>query len=457
MTQRRENLGTLTEDDFFHVLPYRNFYQYPPMLPEQPHPPVEAFGLDHAPADPRFAIFLSVPFCRVRCHSCPYFSERLPSNVDQESFLDVYLRDIERQIERYGAYRRFGSARCSTVYLGGGTASLLSPTQVSRVVALLKGAFLFEDQAEITLEGNPHEFTRPYLSAVREAGVTRVSLGYQSFEQSVLQITLNSPHTGAESRAALENAVSAGFHTVNVDLLYRLPGQTFEQWQREIDFVRQAAPESITAYEYIVHDRTAAQGLIAKGKLAGQTDRQSAHAWFQWTHERLEACGYQQMSGHAFAKPGHRQRYSDLVYAKGVELIGLGAKAYSYINGIQFAAPSRVGEFRHRMNAGQFPVLDKVSPIPTTRNLMERHVIFSLHRLSEVNADAFRSLFGKELVEEFYDEIALLVENKTIVASSAGIELTELGKRWRSNVLEAFYDPTMKAQSAAPVSGLKTG
>jgi oxygen-independent coproporphyrinogen III oxidase len=435
------------ETGFFRSLPYRNFFQYPPMMPCRPGAapmPLAAFDLNGSSDGADFAIFLSVPYCRVRCHSCTYFVERLPVLEDEEPFLDAYLAYVERQISQYAGARRFMSRRCAAVYFGGGTASLLSARQTERVLSLLKGGFDFADDAEITLEGNPHEFTTDYLGAVHEAGVTHISLGSQSFQETILRETLNSPHTAEESLASLECAMSAGFKTVNVDLLYRLPGQTFDQWQREIDVILRVLPGNITAYEYVVHSRTAAEGMIAKGKLGKQADPESAHAWYQSTRGQVTARGYEETSGHTFSRLGHRQRYSDLAYAQGAELIGLGAKAYSYVNGYQFAAPSRIEDYKRQVDAGLFPVMSSVSPPPTPRHLKERHVIFSLHRLSAVSANGFRKRFGISLFEEFAREFAFLEANGALTITPAGVELSEAGKGWRSNVLEAFYDPTFR-------------
>jgi oxygen-independent coproporphyrinogen-3 oxidase len=433
--------------EFFRSLLYRNYFQYPPMRqlkPGAPPIPATSLGLDEPLAGEDFTIFISVPFCRVRCNSCPYFVAFLPAREDQETFLDRYVARLERQLRQYASVRRFAAGRCRAVYFGGGTASLLSPRQVAHLVRLLKERFPCAEDTEITLEGNPGDFTAEYLLAARKAGATRVSLGYQSSQETILRKTLNSPHTANESLRALVSTLAAGFDTANVDLLYRLPGQTFEQWQYDIDVILGYEPESVTMYEYVVHANTAAAQLMAKGRLGQQVDRQTTHAWYLWTREQMLAHGYEEPSHGHYSKPGHEQRYSGFTYGLGCELIGLGAKAYSYVNGYQFAAPNSVPNYARLVDAGAFPVMDKASPSPSPRNLMERFVIFSLRRASAVDDTIFRRRFGRTVGEVFPDEVALLTANGTLTVTAGGIELTALGKQWRNNVLDMFYSPDFK-------------
>ncbi len=435
------------DNSFFRPLQYRNFFQYPPMRRLKPDDTSLApsdLSLDEVSASRDYTIFVSIPFCRVRCNSCPYFVAFLPVHEDQEAFLDRYLARLERQIQQWASTHRFSSGCCQAVYIGGGTASLLSPRQVERVVHLLRRSFNFAEDAEITLEGNPREFRANYLQAVQHAGITRVSLGYQSSQETILRKTLNSLHTANESLRALQNALEVGFHTVNVDLLYRLPGQMFEEWQFDIATILSYEPTSVTMYEYVVHTGTASEGLIAKGRLGEQVDRETAHAWYLWAREQLLPRGYEELRHTTFSKPGHEQQYSYFTYGRGCELVGLGAKAYGFINGYQVAAPADVHQYESLVDRGVFPVMDKASPRATLCNLMERFVIFNLRRTSFVGAEAFRNRFGCNLNDIFAGQITMLTANGTLTVTSDGIKLTDLGMLWRHNVLEVFYDPALK-------------
>src|SRR5229473_2804802 len=277
MTQTHQS-EELSQDFPYQPLPYINFFQYPPMksasLDEQTTLAAK-LALDKPMSrEGVFTIFVSIPYCRVRCHSCPFFKEFLPSHVDKQTFLDDYVDCLDIQIRKYAAMTRFSSAKCNAVYLGGGTASLLAPDQVGRIIDTLQSSFTIEPQVEITLEGNPHEFSSlEYLQRVLQSGVTRVSLGYQSSQDTILRKMLNSPHTANDSVKALQNALATGFYTVNIDLLYRLPGQTLAQWQYDLQTAIDFGPASITIYEYVIHSGSNSERLINRGILTNPTDR----------------------------------------------------------------------------------------------------------------------------------------------------------------------------------------
>jgi oxygen-independent coproporphyrinogen-3 oxidase len=316
----------------------------------------------------------------------------------------------------------------------------MSPSQVERLLDILRAGLCFAPDIEITLEGNPHEFSQEYLDAVRLSGVTRVSIGYQSSQDAVLREMLNSPHTANESLSALKNALSAGFQTVNVDLLYRLPGQTFAQWQYDIEVVLGLGPTSVTTYEYIIHERTTSARRIADGRMQTPANKSEALSWYQWVRSRMLSSGYIEPTNHTFAKPGHAQRYSDLTYGQGTELIGLGVKAYSYVNGYQLMAPKTVPTYEKAINEDLFPITH-MSPAPSRRNLMERYVIFSLRRGFGVSKHVFVERFGANLEEVFDPQLKRLSDNGTLRINESKIELSDLGREWKYNVLEAFYDP----------------
>lgn len=435
---------SLESPDFFKKIPHRDLFQYPPIQ----HPNEGEFALDARDLDldarvgNDYTIFVSIPFCRVRCNSCPYFVSLLPQK-EPDARIERYVQRLERHIDILADKARFTSGACKAVYFGGGTASLLSSEQFARLMRRLRDGLGVDDDTEVTLEGNPHEFTAAYLAAAREAGANRVSLGYQSSKQEILADRLNSPHTADEGVRALRDALAAGFRTVNVDLLYRVPGQSFAQWQEDTSFVMSLAPQSMTTYEYVVHARTVTDKRIRSGSFEAQIEREEARSWYLWLRERMLAAGYEEPSYHTFARPAHRQLYSFYSYEAGTELIGLGARSFSYVNGRHFASQATVPRYEAAIDAGLFPA-EQVSRQASRRNLMERYVIFRLRRQSQVDARHFSATFHEAITDVFRDEIEYLRANGTLEVTADGIALTELGRGWRYNVLEIFYDPRLK-------------
>lgn len=439
------------EGSRYEELLWVNSFQYPPMKPVPPSEQTALCGrlaLDKPMPSPSiFTIFVSIPYCRTRCHSCEYFKSLLPRHIDSRAFLDEYLDCLERQMQQYGTTKRFCSATCAAVYIGGGTASLLFPDQVKRVIDALRRYLPIASNAEITLEGNPHEFSSPgYLKMVKESGVTRVSIGYQSSYEAILK-ALNAPHNASESTEAVRNAMATGFSTVNIDLLYRVPSQTLEQWRHDLQTAIDFEPEGITISEYRVHPSSASERLIARGSLPQPVDRDTAHEWYLWARAQLEHSGYLEQRKGSFSKPGHDQQYAALTYGvsygEACESIALGAGAFSFVNRYQFGAPKDAELFKDQIHRGDFPVVDRVSVQASDHNMMERYIIFSFASSSLSRTD-FCRLFGQNPLAVFPHIFAKLERRGLVVVNEHEIKLTSLGISRRYNVFYEFYLDTFK-------------
>ncbi|HIE25736.1 TPA: radical SAM protein [Candidatus Poribacteria bacterium] len=439
----KKSHSSKVDPDFpYRRLPYINFYQYPPL---EPIDSVEGLSLSERLAldrpmewDPIFTIFVSIPYCLSRCHSCPFFKNLLPSRVDKHALLDDYLDCLNIPIQKYANTVRFASARCGALYIGGGTASLLDPDQVDSLIRAINGSFTMDSSVEVTLEGNPREFSREYLQQVRESGVTRVSIGFQSTQDTLLRKVINSPHDGNTSLKSVKDALAVGFDSVNVDLLYRLPGQTIEHWRHDIQTIIEFEPESITIYPYGIHSGSAAERLIKRGSLERPVDEDTAYEWYLWAKEQLKKRGYVEQRKSGFIRLGHEQKYGKLSYVKGCEIVGLGAGAYSFINQYQFRAPKDAELYKEQARRGSFPVVSELSVQATNRNMMERYVIFNFFA-SSLNRKDFNHRFGQDPLDVFPQIFSRLKRHGLVTIGDKEIRLTDLGKRWRNNVFYEFY------------------
>ncbi len=430
----------------YHQQPHVDFFLYPPLHPitsEERLSLAEKLALDRPMAlDCLFTIFVSIPYCRSRCHSCHFFKGLLPPHADQYTFLGDYLDCLEIQIQKYANTVRFSTAQCGAIYLGGGTASLLGADQVDRLLGTLRHSFVIAPEAEITLEGNPHDFSLGYLQQVKTSGVTRLSIGTQSFQDSILK-AVGSSHNGSTSYEAVENAIAVGFETINVDFLYKLPGQTRTDWQRDLQTAIDFAPNSITVYAYVIHPGTTAERLVADGRLEQPVDQGTEHEWYLWTSDYLAQHGYVEAMKGYFSKPGHEKRYGTLNYKAGWEYIGLGSGAYSFVNRYQFSACHEAELYKTQVRQGLFPVADHLSVQGTDRNMMERYIILN-YFFSSLNRQSFSRRFGVDPLIAFPEAFSKLEKYDLVTLSDEKIELTSLGKKWRENVLYEFYSEAFK-------------
>lgn len=431
----------------YSQLPQVDFFLYPPVAPVTPDEKrslAAKLALDKPmPGDGVFTIFVSIPYCRSRCHSCHFFKGLLPPRADRHALLDDYLDCLEAQVQKYAGTVRLSTARCEVVYVGGGTGSLLAPDQVCRLIGLISGSFAVASRSEITLEGNPLDFSREYLSQVKGSGITRLSIGVQSFQDAVLW-AVGSSHNGNAAHDAVRNALAVGFETINVDLLYKLPGQTIAEWQQDLQTAVDYSPNSITVYAYVIHPGSAAERLIARERMEQPIDLDTEQAWYLWTLEFLEQHGYLETMKGYFARPGHEKRYGTLNYKSCCEYIGLGAGAYSFVNGYQFSTCDEAEVYKEQVRSGLFPVADLLSVQASKQTMMERFAIMNFF-FSSLNRQEFGGRFGADPLAVFPQTFQKLGRHGLVVIDDGEIRLTDLGKKWRECILYEFYADAFKS------------
>jgi oxygen-independent coproporphyrinogen III oxidase len=424
----------------YDTVPTINFFLYPPIEPVAGGTRSLAgdLGLDcRTPEGTVFVLYVSIPYCRSRCNSCCCFRGLLPEGDSQHAFLEEYVDCLVAQARAYGAAPRFAGGRCGAIYIGGGTGSVLSPTQVDRLVRALRAAFPAGDDLEINLEGNPVDFLPEYLQAVRRAGITRLSIGYQSAQRDVLE-ALHTSHGSAAALAAARHALATGFDRVNIDLLYNVPGQTEQQWRDDLDTVIAMGPTSISVGDYMVFPGTRAERLVRAGRLAPQHSVDEAYRWYQWSCELLARHGYYEQVRGIFCRPGYEQDYVRLCGNESCEIVALGAGAFGFINRYQFRTTSDSETYQAQVRRGSFFEVDSVSIQASPRNLMERYIIHNLYS-EVVDRQKFSGRFGVDPLEAFPEVFAKLERFDLVSRDGRQIRLTEMGKKWRKNVYQEFH------------------
>ena len=327
--------------------------------------------------------------------------------------------------------------------MGGGTASLLSARQVGDITDLAKRSFRTAENIEITLEGNPSDFGRDYYAEIIEHGVNRLSIGYQSADAGILNDKLGSPHNAEEGLRSLEDALRAGFRTVNVDMLYGIPGQRFDQWKKDVEIVVGMGPESVTTYAYIVYEKTVAALRIKQGRFEAQIDGDERHRWYLYTEGAFEESGYIAYKKGHFVRPGHAQAYSDLSYRMGAESIGIGAGAYGFINRYLFMSTSNPIYFAASVESGLFTTADFQSARANTDIMMSKYLMHSI-ATGTINVQEFTILFGTDpssAYREVFDEMYI---KRLAVSEKNQMKLTDLGVRWQQNITNAFYSEGLR-------------
>jgi oxygen-independent coproporphyrinogen-3 oxidase len=278
------------------------------------------------------SLYLHIPFCHTRCHYCDFntYAGILPLR-------EPYVRALITEIELAGQLAQLADGtprRSRTIFFGGGTPSLLTVEQITRLLAACRKAFAVDEQAEITLEANPGTLSFEQLTGLRAAGINRLSLGSQSFDAELLH-TLGRIHTPEEIVQALSNARAAGFSSINLDFMFGLPGQTMKHWKATLDRVLALHPEHLSLYSLIIEEGTLFYTWTNEGRII-PGDEDLCADMYEYADERLQAEGYENYEISNWALPEHQSRHN-LTYWQNLPYIGMGAGAHSFFGGRRFS------------------------------------------------------------------------------------------------------------------------
>ena len=425
--------------------PYPNkcrlpFFLYPPAMWSNPEGSAfcERLALDESAGD--YVVYVSVPFYRVRCKACPYFV-RVLSPEDKDGEEERYLNALIADIRRWGSYPRWRDGRARAVYIGGGTGSILKTSSMKRLVDAIAESFPLTPDCGITLEGNARDFTEDKLDYVASSRINRVSLGVQSFDEKVLRI-VGSPHAAQESITVIQGLQKRGFKNISLDLMYNMPLHTITEWKRDLETLKQLDVKHFTVYLYRIHEGTAQEQMIKSGRLPPVRDPDSPEVLeMRREASRVAAeLGYREYMFDHFAQPGFESEYMLWSWREAdKDALAIGPGAYSYINGYRVGTDKDVAGYIKAVENGEH-LLSTISEKMGERGRRERYVIFSLE-FFHIDFAHYRKNFGTTFMEDFSD-IAHRLKHKGLVELHPDrMELTELGKEWRANVLLEFMNP----------------
>lgn len=280
-----------------------------------------------APSGAGFGVYVHWPFCAAKCPYCDFNSHVPEGEIDQAGFEAAYLKEIAYWATRYQA-AGMRPGPLTSIFFGGGTPSLMAPFVVEAVLAALEAQFGFAENIEITLEANPQSVDAANFRALKLAGVNRLSIGVQSFEDAALR-QLGRLHNVAEARRAIETARGI-FERFSFDLIYARPGQSLEGWEDELRQALEFEPRHLSLYQLTIEPNTAYQRLYAAGKLK-MPHEDLAGEFYELTQARLQAARLlaYEISNHAV--PGEEARHN-LLYWRYGDYIGIGPGAHGRVS-----------------------------------------------------------------------------------------------------------------------------
>ena len=371
---------------------------YPPFSFWKPELTGEVFAaLERPPrADTPLGIYLHIPFCRKRCHFC-YF--RVYTDKDSGS-IKAYIDAALHELILYARKPVIGGRKANFVYFGGGTPSYLSVDQLKRLTDGMKSLISWEGAEEVTFECEPGTLTDHKLKAIRELGVTRLSLGVENFDDHVLEINGRAHHSKEIARA-YAYARQIGFPQINIDLIAGMVEETDANWRECVRKTIALSPDSVTIYQMeIPYNTTIYQQMKAEGKLvAPVADWEVKRDWVKYAFAELESAGYTVGSAYTAVKDKAKTKfiYRDRLWA-GADLIGLGVASFGHLQGTHFQNQHDYDPYIEALKADRLPIYRALTPSADERLI--REFVLQL-KLGVVSAAYFQNKFGVDVRARF--------------------------------------------------------
>jgi oxygen-independent coproporphyrinogen-3 oxidase len=380
-------------------------------------------------------LYLHIPFCRKRCKFCYFRVYTDKAARDVEDYLDA----LGREVELYGQRPITAGRPLDFVYFGGGTPSYLSVRQLESLIRRLDAAMPWRAAQEVTFECEPGTLTQAKVDALRQLGVTRLSLGVENFSDAVLEEN-GRAHLSAEVFRSYDWIRAAAFPQVNIDLIAGMVGETWDNW---CDCVRKTidlAPDSVTIYQMELPFNTVySQSIRHDGSPAPVANWSTKRAWVDYAFGELEAVGYRVSSAYTMVRDGEHGhfRYRDSLW-HGADMIGTGVASFSHVSGVHYQNLDEWSKYIDTLRGGDLPIARAMAP--TRRQLLIRELILQL-KLGSIEPAYFRDKFGTSIRDEFAAQFDRWGDEGMMELHDDRIDLTRAGLLQVDRLLPAFFEP----------------
>ncbi len=394
-----------------------------------------AAALESTPAPgAKLGLYHHIPFCRKRCHFC-YFRVYTDKNAkDIQTYLDATVAELRA----HAARPLIRGRKPHFIYFGGGTPSYLSARQLTDLTDQLKAILPWDAAEEIAFEGEPGTLNAAKLAAIKQVGVTRLSLGVENFDDHILDIN-GRAHRAPEVYTAYERARAEGFAQINIDLIAGMVEETEANWQRNIAETLKLRPDSVTIYQMEVpYNTTIYKEMKTAGKLvAPVADWATKRRWVKEAFAALESAGYTVGSGYTAVLNPARTKfvYRDELW-RGADLIGLGVASFSHAAGVHYQNLTEIETYLAAVAAGDLPV--KRAFRTTREEMMIREFILQM-KLGRVQLAYFADKFGVDLARRFETQLAHLAAEGFLAVDAAAITLSRDGLLCVDTLLHEFF------------------
>ncbi|MCZ6680653.1 MAG: coproporphyrinogen-III oxidase family protein [Candidatus Poribacteria bacterium] len=410
---------------------------YPPYSFWQKENVPEAIKALNSPPMPEatLGLYLHIPFCRRRCKFC-YFRVYTDKNSDE---IQTYLAALAKEVALYSKLPSVVGRPLKFVYFGGGTPSYISARHLKALVQRLKSAIPWDSTEEVAFECEPGTLTQMKLEAIKEIGVTRLSLGVENLNDAILEEN-GRAHLSKEVFRVVPWIEALAFDQVNIDLIAGMVGETWESWRDTVQRTIDLGADSITVYQMeLPYNTVYSKDILGGGMDKFVADWKTKREWHHYAFEQFAAAGYEISSAYTMVKKGQPVQfvYRDAVW-RGSDMIGAGVASFSHMNGVHFQNEPNWNEYIGAFNENRFP-LSRAFPTTAVERLT-REMILQL-KFGEIETVYFQKKFNTDILEAFGPTYKKLQDEGMLDFNRDEVRLTRKGLLRVDGLLPEFYAP----------------
>lgn len=376
-------------------------------------------------------IYVHIPFCKQKCIYCDF-----PAYQNLEEYYDTYIYALLQEITMFGdTYPKARTKLVDTVYLGGGTPTELSLSQIEKIINTIQRTYNLSNDCRFTIESNPGEIDISYLKGLQKLGFSRISFGVQTFNDTSL-LSLHRSHNSKAAIDAVQWAAEVGFTDINIDLIYGLPKQTIEEIKENITLVSKLPINHISTYGLQVERGTRLYHLVEK-ELISLPDESLEDRMYETMMQGIQELGFERYEISNFAKNGAYSTHN-LKYWQYSDYLGFGAGAHSFFEGIRRANNRNVMPYARKIDCFEFPIVDE--EIIDQQRAIEDYCFLALRTKWGINTTVFFEKFNVTLDSIYGSILQELIEKDLIVKDGKSYHLTSEGTKHGNYVFSQFIE-----------------
>ena len=372
-------------------------------------------------------IYIHIPFCKKLCFYCDFY--HVITTEDTSAFIKALLKEASQRKDYTG------KEPVTTIYLGGGTPSVLSVNEISVILDHLRKLFPITENCELTIELNPDDVNPVYLKGLKNAGINRISLGIQSWRDADLKM-LNRRHDSSRAAIALKETFNAGFENVTIDLIYGIPGMSATEWKDNLDFTFSFGIKHLSAYHLTIEKGTVFGKMQEKGLLT-EIEEEESSVLFNILIEKAEAAGFIHYEISNFGKPGYFSIHNTN-YWRQVNYLGIGPSAHSFNGYSRRWNVSDIKSYIKLVNSGK-PYFQSEELDSKTR--FNEYIMTSLRTMWGLDLDYIEKTFEKEGYDYVVNMSGKYKEYGLMKQDKKNLVLTNQGKMISDNIISDFMLP----------------